>query len=78
MNVSTHQAANPVFINDAHSLRVWVFENARDVVDAGQGDALVDAIVGVKHPKFGTDWSAWLAANIDDLRDLVALHDITE
>jgi len=58
-------------INSRTDIETYVDDTHADFCECGLRDAIVAAIQGADHPRYGDDWSAWLEENIEVLRDKV-------
>lgn len=54
-------------INSVTDIRIWI-DNANPDFEGFDAERLAEAIRSADHPEWGTDWSDWLAANIESLR----------
>lgn len=52
-------------ITTANDLATWIHNTCGDMVEHGLADALADAIRAEDHPRWGSDWSAWLDSNYE-------------
>ena len=59
-------------INSATDIATYVDNSHPDVVSSGLASELAEAIQDANHPAYGTDWTEWLDAHVDALRDQVA------
>lgn len=56
-----------LFVESVQDIETYVANSHPDFGDDGQ--ALVERIQLAEHPAYGTDWSEWLDANIEGLRE---------
>jgi hypothetical protein len=67
--IGTRRVMN--MINSKTDIKNYVENDHPDFREHGLSDALIDAIQFADHPDYGSDWSEWLDANIDSIRDAV-------
>lgn len=58
-------------ISNSNALRSWVRDHIDPELDEGHVDAITDAIRDLDHPRYGGDWTEFLAGLPDPLLELL-------